>query len=136
MEVVVVDDLHVVATKVTTHNALGVLNVPWGTVVAGDISRVDKLTCVARLLSLVITLHNESINKRLNHLGGGLDIKSLLFAEDNLVNELNHVGSNQLVCLVLGNVRDEVTVSDGAWGLSGHELGVGNTFKSHDGEEL
>lgn len=62
MEVVVIADRHIVAKKVSTHNALGVLNVPWSTMEACHILGVDQKVVVAGLLCLIITLQDKGVN--------------------------------------------------------------------------
>ena len=55
MEVIVVHDGHCLAGKSTTHQTLGVLDVPWSTVEASDVIRVDQVGVVAWGLRLVVT---------------------------------------------------------------------------------
>ena len=58
MEIVIILELHVSSGKVTTHDSLGVLIVPWGTVLACETLRVDEESIVAWRLGLVGTFHN------------------------------------------------------------------------------
>lgn len=112
MEVVIVHDFHVFTGEITTHESLGVLGVPWGTVEAGHILGIDEERVVARWLGLVTTLKFNSIDQRLNNICGCFDVEGLTVTEDDLVHKFNYGGGSQLVSLILSDIGLKIPLFD------------------------
>lgn len=135
--VVIVLEGHVGSGEVTTHDALGVDHVPVVTVEAGHILGVDQQgRVVAWGLGFSIALHLQGGDHALQDSLGGLDVDAGLVAEQNLIEELNHGGGGQSVCLGLGHIGDQVLVAHVDWGLARQELSVGDTLESNSGEQV
>ncbi len=115
MEVIVVHDGHCLARKSTTHQTLGVLDVPWRTMEASDVIRVDQVGVVAWGLRLVVTFEDERVDEGLQGGSRSADVESLLFTEDNLVNELSHGLSSEEMSLGLSDIGLKITVFDSRW---------------------